>query len=257
MPDPWLPGALRRPGALAGYARGTTRMQFAVEHFTVGTDSTGIGDRGYFHLLFPKVGPPLQFAEIDALTWHAGPWNSYGPGAEFERLGYDEPLTADQLEWGGRYHHWLSSEWGIPLVHFRGPPDGTRFDPSEFHGFPDHGAIDDQRTDGVTDAEFAPMAGLAPPVFLSSVHGGSMIYESPSGVRLLDWPVFTGVSQDDLASLRAQGVPYLKVSEDFANYIQAAVDRDLHGASGGGGLSEAQARAVVRDELDKTKLATG
>ena len=27
-----------------------------------------------------------QFAEADALTWHAGEWNTDGPGIEFERL---------------------------------------------------------------------------------------------------------------------------------------------------------------------------
>jgi len=155
-----MPGAVVRPGKLAGYARGRNRMEISVEHFTVGVDSTNIGLDGYFHLLFPKHGAPVQFAEIDALTWHAAEHNARGPGAEVERLGYHEPLTDDQVHWLRVYHHWLHDEWGMPLVQYRGP----RFATQGFHGFVNHLDLSNQRSDGLTHAEFdLVVAGIAVP----------------------------------------------------------------------------------------------
>jgi hypothetical protein len=156
MPDLVLPGALWTPGRNAGYNSGRNRMEICVEHFTVGRDSRNIGLNGYFHMLFPKVGPPYAYAEIDAITWHAGPYNPNGPGWEFERLGYDDPLTEDQMSWGAKAHEWMH-EWGIPMEHY----DGPRFKAitSRFRGFVNHGDLDDQRSDGVTGEEFTTMTG--------------------------------------------------------------------------------------------------
>lgn len=169
MPDLWLPGAIQRPGLNAGYRVGRSQMRLGVCHFTVGTDSTPIGDRGYFNILFPKVGPPIQFAETDAVTWHAAEYNPYGPGAEWERLPTGEyvrpglqraePLTADQIVWGGR---WVDhcAEWGIPKVLY----DGPRFEVLNlgFSGQVNHGDLSDQRSDGLTPEEWALIVGGSP-----------------------------------------------------------------------------------------------
>jgi hypothetical protein len=149
----WLDGATRTPGFNAGYTNGKTLMQFVVEHFTVGRNSHGIGLDGYFNMLIPKVGPPFQYAEWDAYTFHAGPWNRYGPGIEFERLGWDEPLTEDQLFWGGCAAVQLHEDWGIPLDHYQGP----RFGAANYQGFVDHGDLDPMRSDGVSHADWLTM----------------------------------------------------------------------------------------------------
>lgn len=149
-----FPGATWDPGAASGYAFGVNRMELVVEHFTVGVNSFPIGKRGYFHTLFPKVGPPIQFAEINAVTWHAGPHNPRGPGHEFERLGYQEPLTDDQIGYGRDYHLWLHEEHGFPLSLYDGPKLQV---PSDYRGFVNHGDLDKDRTDGVTREEWAAL----------------------------------------------------------------------------------------------------
>lgn len=163
MPELWLPGARVDPGVLAGYARGSTSMQFSVLHYTAGTNSEGIGKRGFFTILMPKSGPPIQYAETNALVWHAGVspfgtyWNPYGPGCEWERLNGNEALTPDQLTWGRRWLEHLA-EWGLPMAHYRGP----RYVPGGFRGHVDHRDLCSDRSDGLSDAEWAAMAGGGP-----------------------------------------------------------------------------------------------
>jgi hypothetical protein len=159
-------------------------MEICVEHFTVGSDSRNIGLNGYFHMLFPKAGPPYAYAEFDAITWHAGPFNPNGPGWEFERLGYDDPLTDDQISWGSKAHQW-AHEWGIPLEHY----DGARFEAvsSRFRGFVNHGDLDDQRSDGVTGEEFVLMTNPSEeeeymkPVYIVKKS------DRESGIWITDW----------------------------------------------------------------------
>lgn len=162
MPDAWMPGAIRDPGELAGYARGSTSMQFAVCHYTAGTHSEPIGKRGFFTILMPKQGPPIQYAEVNALVWHAGVspsgtyWNPYGPGCEWERENGDVPLTDDQYQWGAAWLNFCES-WGIPKVHYSGP----RYFPGGFRGQINHRDLCSDRSDGLSDAEWDRMVALA------------------------------------------------------------------------------------------------
>jgi hypothetical protein len=168
MPDPWFPGAIVDLGINAGYARGHNNMALIKLHYTVGTDSRAlIRNKGLAQWLMPKTGPPIQFAEADAYCFDSGPYNDDGPGIEWERLPtgeYErpglqlaEPLTVDQTEWGGRLLHWLHDEWGVPLELYAGP----RFQATAtgFRGSVNHGDLDDQRSDGVTRAEWDAMTG--------------------------------------------------------------------------------------------------
>ena len=122
MPDVWLPGAHIDRGRNAGYNSGRSHMVRAVAHYTVGSDSRNVGRDGYFHWLVhrdaSREGGCTQYAEIDAITWHAADaGNPYGPGIEWERnviggvnaegLSDAEPLTDNQLEWGARHHRLL------------------------------------------------------------------------------------------------------------------------------------------------------
>ena len=127
MPDVWLPGATRDPGRNSGYNSGRSAMVRTVAHYTVGSDSRNVGRDGYFHWLVhrdaSREGGCTQYAETDAITWHAAdPGNPYGPGIEWERnttggmnaegLSNAEPLTANQRSWGAHIIDHLA-EWGI------------------------------------------------------------------------------------------------------------------------------------------------
>lgn len=156
----WFPDAIRDPGKNAGYRRGHTKNRLAVLHFTVGTNSRAlIRDQGLAAFLFPKDRRPWQFCEADSITSHACEWNDEGPGLEFERLNWGEPLTSTQLKYGGACIAWLHDTFGIPLVWHGGArlPIG-----SGFRGFVNHGSLMhqacDQHTDGITMDEWAAMA---------------------------------------------------------------------------------------------------
>lgn len=165
MSEVWFPGAIQDPGAAAGYkltyerADGHNAMRTVKVHFTVGTDSRAlIRNKGLAQFLFPKVGPPIQFAEVDAYCSDSGTWNGDGPGLEFERLSYDEALTADQIAAGARVITWLHAEWGFPLTLW----DGERVVATDC-GFINHGSVlgrgseHADHTDGVTRAEWDAM----------------------------------------------------------------------------------------------------
>lgn len=122
MPEVWFPGATVHDGFQMGYTNGRSQMRTVVCHFTVGRDSDSIGRRGYFNWLVRRDGEVIQYAEADALTWHAGDWNPYGPGIEVEFLpGYDDQIfTVEALASTGRLVRWLNSEWGFPLDYYDG-----------------------------------------------------------------------------------------------------------------------------------------
>jgi hypothetical protein len=113
-------------------------MQLAVCHFTVGRDSTGVGLRGYFHFLVRRNGEVVQFAEADALCWHAGTANQWGPGIEVEYLpGADDDLwTPASYQATAELVEWLIG-LGIPDTFY----DGPRIDPAGFSGFLTHRSV--------------------------------------------------------------------------------------------------------------------
>lgn len=167
MPDVWLPGAHRDPGRNAGYNSGRSHMVRAVAHYTVGSDSRNVGRDGYFHWLVhrdaSREGGCTQYAEVDAITWHAADaGNPYGPGIEWERnttggmngegLSNAEPLTANQVEWGARIIEFCA-EWGITPALY----DGPRYGAGGWHGWVNHQAIDSSRSDGLLRAEWDSM----------------------------------------------------------------------------------------------------
>ena len=156
-----FPGAVWRPGANAGYNSGHAAMTTAVAHFTVGRDSTAIGDRGYFNFLVARDGTIIQFAEADAITWHAGNWNSRGPGIEVEYLpGFDDAVFTDpQRTACGELVRWLG-QW-IPLDYYDGPRVGSH------DGFIAHGSLlqsGDSHTDSWPRSDWDQMVAPTPPL---------------------------------------------------------------------------------------------
>lgn len=132
------PGAVWRPGAAAGYAHGHTTMQSVVCHYTVGKDSRPVGDRGYFNFLVSRDGTVTQFAEADALTWHAGnPFNGLGPGIEVEYLDEPDIFTPEAHDATAHLCQWLSDTYGIPLDYYDQPAQRI----PAFHGFISHRSV--------------------------------------------------------------------------------------------------------------------
>ena len=133
--SPIYPEAQWMPGANAGYRAGRTPVSSVVCHYTVGRNSTGIGLQGYYQFQVNRDGTVFQFAEVDAVCWHAGdPWNSRGPGIEVEYLppqqlpdgtwvenDGDEVWTPPQREAVARLVEWLHDEWGVPYDFYDGP----------------------------------------------------------------------------------------------------------------------------------------
>lgn len=159
-----MPGVVQNPGRNAGNMG--NNVQMGRLHYTVGVDSTGIGVNGYFHFLIPKEGTPQQFAPTEAVCWDACEWNPTGVGIEFERLSDAEPLTANQLNWGGLIVRWLSAEHGIPLV-FRDTPEDRMPVGTSFQGFTTHRSLHenacDEHYDYITQSDWAAMLGGAIP----------------------------------------------------------------------------------------------
>lgn len=169
MTDLWLPGAHIDPGVNAGYANGRSSMQQMVAHATVGSDSRGVGRRGYFNFLVHRDADRengcTQYAEINAVTWHAfEPHRLRGPGVEFERLvtgGINdeglstfEDLTPNQIEWGHRIVE-FAAEHGIVIDLYEGP----RFQTDGWAGWVNHKDVDPSRSDGLTRAEWNLIVG--------------------------------------------------------------------------------------------------
>lgn len=140
------PKAVWRPGFNAGYTNGRNQMRLCVCHYTVGRDSAPVGDRGYFNFLVRRDGEVVQFAEADALTWHAGTANRFGPGIEVEYLpGVDDDLwTPEAYQATAELVEWLIG-LGIPDGFY----DGPRIDPAGYTGFLTHRSV--QQPDGHSD----------------------------------------------------------------------------------------------------------
>jgi hypothetical protein len=162
----WYPAAERRNGVHASYDKGKTREQAVKVHYTVCTNSTGIGDRGYFTWLISRNGHVAQFAPADALCWDSGEWNDAGPGIEFE---FYEPkdgpapaniLTGAQIAAAGPLVRWLAKERGYPLTFY----DGSRVaETSGYRGFITHRSLvqAEQHTDYITEGQWAQIVGPA------------------------------------------------------------------------------------------------
>jgi hypothetical protein len=176
MPNPWMPGIRHDPGASAGYEYGVNRMWMPIGHSTGGTNSydickNGRGGEGasLCQILFPKVGPPTQFCEINAVCWHAGSrtygdYNDDGPGYEVERRWIEaeqrwEELTDDQSHYTGEFVRWLASEWGVPDSHYWGPR--LPYHQANFHGHVNHADVH-PNLDGFTQDEWDRLTIGAP-----------------------------------------------------------------------------------------------
>jgi hypothetical protein len=163
MSEPRYPGAQWIPGRNAGYNAGHSNMHAAICHFTVGVNSTGIGRDGYFHWLVARDGRIQQFAEADAVTWHAGEANRVGPGIEIEHLpGVDDDVFTDAArDATSGLIHWLRDEWGIPLDYW----DGDRIPPSSMRGFVAHRSVEqsERHADYWPRADWDRMVSGTPP----------------------------------------------------------------------------------------------
>lgn len=227
--DVWLPGAYHDPGENAGYRSGRSRMDRAVAHYTVGSDSRNVGRDGYFHFLIHRDASRengcTQYAEIDAVTWHgykAGHYdaNSAGPGIEWERrvvggindegLSDAEPLTPNQIEWGARLVPFLA-EWGIPPALY----DGPRYGCDHWRGWVNHQALDSDRSDGLLRSEWDAITGSG---FLMALSDDQQreLYDLVRAMGSTGMPAFGLKNLFEYASMMAQnGVDALDLPNLF------------------------------------------
>lgn len=202
-------------------------MTSVVCHYTVGKASAPIGLRGYFQYLVSRDGRVQQFAETDAVCWHAGsPWNSRGPGIEVEYL--DEPtiFTPEAEAATGDLVSWLNSEWGVPLDFY----DGSRR--ADWHGFITHRSLIQT---GDPHSDYWPHLPIGDDV------EADLTLKALNDIR----SVVGGQK-----NLDGSAVVLSQIVADIA-----ALRREIAAGAGGGGVSAEQVRQIVRDELDKTKLA--
>lgn len=255
MPDVWYPGATVMPGAAAGYAKGRTQMRTVVAHFTVGRDSTSIGVNGYFHWLVRRNGEIVQFAEVDALTWHVGNWNGYGPGIEVEYLpGVDDAVFTDAARDAcGGLVRWLNAEWGFPLDYY----DGERINPI-WDGFIAHRSVAGgdhtdwwPREDWDRMVSSSPIAQGVHDMVISvgrTVFGVSIAFLLSGGrvLRTFNGPEGAYGIPTDALDWRAQAgrdaVPYVYVDSETVNVLLTPWPPTSGGSEGG--ITPAQQAAV-------------
>ena len=224
MPDPHYPPAVWDPGATAGGS--LTTMQSVVCHYTVGRNSTPIGKRGFFNFLVGRDGTVTQFAEANVRCWHAGdPWNGRGPGVEVEYLpGVDDELwTPAQEQATGALCDWLRAEWGVPGDFYDGPRIAS------WPGFITHRSLiqtGDQHSDWWP---YLPTAG-----------------DTDVALDLSDFAWMQN-------NISGQGIDG---QTNITNRMVLDAVLAIGAVAPGGGVTEAQVRQIVRDELDKTKLGS-
>lgn len=225
MPDVRYPGAVWTPGINAGYVAGRTTMESVVCHYTVGRDSSSIGRQGYFQFLVARDGRIQQFAEVDAVCWHAGqPWNGRGPGVEVEYL--DEPtiFTPEAEAACGALCDWLTSAWGVPASFYDGPRVNTH------HGFITHRSLIQT---GDAHSDYWPYLPTGAPPTPEEYDGMWLIHDTQTN---LDWlatslgPLIQ-VPGDQVFDLVAAGVKRYDLPTRTVQWI----NDNLRTASSGGG----------------------
>lgn len=217
MPEPWFPGAIRHYGRNAGYSSGRTALRAVVCHYTVGKNSDPIGVDGYFTWLVRRNGEIVQYAEADAVTWHAGEWNSEGPGIEIEHYPPDEAdvFTPAARDACGALVRWLRDEWGFPGIYH----DGNRLAAGDWHGFISHRSLQqsEQHSDYWPAEDFAAMVGTTPAPIHEKPEPKVLILNTDRG-----WMLYTpelghaqGIDQETALWLtQNQGVPSTALSWD-------------------------------------------
>lgn len=171
MPEKWYPGAIRNPGAAAGYKLtydhhdGRTFMRGGKAHYTAGYDSTGRGLEGYFQFLVGRDGEVQQFAEADAYCMDSGEANGMGPGIEIEYRDEDTIFTAEARVACAGIMKWLRDEWGIELTYHDGGPDNHDTLPLDISGWCAHRAIiqSDPHSDYWPEADVLAMFHIITP----------------------------------------------------------------------------------------------
>lgn len=234
MPDPWYPDAIVDLGAAAGYTRGRNRVRSVKCHYTVGRDSWAlIRDDGLAQFLVTRDGTVAQYAEVDALCYDSGEWNDDGPGIEIEYLDEPEGIFTDAArDATAGLIDWLHTEWDVPLDYW----DGARLPEGTWSGFIAHRSLQqsDPHSDYWPRQDWDRMVTAAPSPVRNESEGSMFFLRSPSGLRLMMGPIFTGVSQRQYEQLRAQGVPEFDVSgdgqdgENLANELAAWSERQLN-----------------------------
>lgn len=117
-PGMWPQGGLSASAVILHRTYGSWGGDYSVGK---GTGREGIG----FHFLVGRDdGNVMQFYDTATKCSHASGANSWSVGIEFEGTN-DEPLTENQLYWGGEIIRWLTGDVGLSLAaYYDGPRKG-------------------------------------------------------------------------------------------------------------------------------------
>lgn len=236
MADGVPPFATYVPGASSGENNQRRQPVRAVTtHRTQGNDSRGLGQNrthsspGTFNFLLRDEACYCYYPAWVRCS-HAAGANRSGPGIEIEGFT-GNPISAKQSAWLGQLAHWLHDTYGVPLSLY----DGMRrqIDGTSFAGFVNHNSV-------LTEPQYAHTDRISPSEFNHAIELGD---DMPLNESDKLWIIST---VNDIVN----GNPVEKQTDGT---IKSLWDR-IRGTAAGGGLSADQVRAIVRAEIDKTKL---
>lgn len=196
------------------------------------------------HFGIGKDGSIRQWVDTGRVAWHACQANGRWFGVEHETSAVDvwEPLNGAQIASSGRLLAWLHQEHGIPLR-----------------------VTDSASEGGVAYHSMVPGAcsrawGLTGCPGDAIVQQRYSIVDAALGEDVLtkdehDWllAVFKAVVGDGDPTIYYD-TKYLRSELLSRGHYWDALEDAVGGTSAQGGLTAEQVRAIVRDELDKTRL---
>lgn len=228
--NPWCPYATRVAGRFADYGAGRiANLTTGLAHYTVGKNSIGTCGE-YFQILAARDGTLFQGAPVDAVNWGSGdPWNGCSVHCEVEYLpGVDDTVFTDvQRDAVQAFAHWLHDEWGVPLDYYDGPriPAHT--------GWISHRSLIQT---GDYHNDFWPADDAA------IIFGDTMTEADFDRIKL----IVIGVVNDLAGGTNLDG------SWVTTRLLEQKIDAL---PAGSGGLTRDEVAQIVRDELDRTRLA--
>jgi hypothetical protein len=207
-------------------------------HYTAGYNSDDlIRNQGLAQWLITRGGQIIQYAEADALCWDSGEWNDDGPGIEIEAAPqYGQTIfTVASRDSTRALCRWLHDEWGMPLDYH----DGPRLPEGSWLGFISHRSLQQSQ----------PHSDYWPAEDAAFIFG-----EDDMGWALSDYAWVknhvTGLGIDGQTEITNR-----MVLDAVAALAQKVDEIPPAAVVSGSSLTPDAVRAIVREELNKTKLA--
>lgn len=236
----FVPGALLKPGAhWNGEAGWVELMAMLRWHYTVGIDSTAIGEAGYFGLRIAQDGSFDQYSPDEAIDWDACETNPYGKGVEVESL--DGTILQAQITTLGYITVYFQAMHGIAPGFY----DGSRLDVgfwSWFRGTINHRAFHEQACaehyDGFDTSIYQQAVSGSPSP--QEDHMLGIMFVTPTGIALICPPFVVAVGGDEIGTVNqwaSAGLLQRRDGSDAELAAWAALNKRLVSSFPSGGAS--------------------